>query len=277
METTVVKGFHVLETLVRSDRPCGLTELATVCGLSKSNAHRLLKTLEDRRYVRQDSQTKSYQPTLRVWELGMRVFHRVDLRGVAAGHLRRLAELTSESVHLSVLDRSEVLYIDKVESTYAVRAFIGIGDRAPAYCTATGKAMLAFMPSPAVDEATRTMKRFTPLTPVDHPKLEVDLRQIRERGYSVTGGEWQAGVVGIAAPIRGSGGVVVGGVGIAGPEARMRQADADKQIAAVLATAAAISRNLGLSEPENPVVPEKRNRRGARPRREPRVPERQLT
>lgn len=273
METTVVKGFHMLETLVRSDRPCGLTELAAACGLSKSNAHRLLKTLEDCRYVRQDSLTKSYEPTLRVWELGMRVFRQVDLRGIAASHLQRLAEVTGESVHLSVLDQSEVLYIDKVESTHAVRAFIGIGDRAPAYCTATGKSMLAFMPPSAVGEATRTMKRFTPLTPVDHAKLDADLQRIRERGFSVTGGEWQAGVVGIAAPIRGSGGVVAGGVGIAGPEARMRQADADEQIAAVLATAAAISRSLGLSEPGTPALPEKRSRRGARQQNEPRLPE----
>ena len=248
METTVVKGFHMLEALVRSEKPCGVTELATTCGLSKSNAHRLLRTLEDCGYVRQDPLSRTYDATLRMWELGVRVFRRINLRAVAADHLQRLAEQTGESVHLSVLDNNEVLYIDKVDSMHAVRAFIGIGDRAPAYCTATGKAMLAFSPPRTVKEATRTMKRFTPLTHVDHAVLDADLERIRVQGYSMTGGEWQAGVLGIAAPIRSFADIVVGGVGIAGPETRMRQADFDQQVTAVLATAAAISKSLGLSE-----------------------------
>lgn len=265
METTVVKGFHMLEALVRSERPCGLTELATACGLSKSNAHRLLRTLEDCRYVRQDPVGKTYEPTLRIWEFGIRVFRRLDLRTIAADHLRRLAAETGESVHLSVLDNNEVLYLDKVESTHAVRAFIGIGDRAPAYCTATGKAMLAFMPPRAVEDATRAMKRFTPLTPIDHTKLDADLERIRTQGYSITGGEWRAGVLGIAAPIRSSGGLVAGGVGIAGPEARMRKADFDQQVTAVLAAATAISKSLGLSEAQAAIRPAKRPRGRPRP------------
>lgn len=261
METTLVKGLHLLEALIRAERPCSLTELAVACELSKSNAHRLLRTLEHCHYLRQDPESKAYEPTLRVWELGVRVFRRLDFRTVAADHLRRLADLTGESVHLSTLDDNEVLYIDKVESRHAVRAFIGIGDRAPAYCTATGKAMLAFMPPPAVEEATRTMQRFTPLTPIDRTRLDADLERIRVQGYAITGGEWRVGVVGIAAPIRSADGVVVGGVGIAGPEARMRQADFDTQLAAVLATAAAISKSLGLWRSESVSVPPKKRAR----------------
>lgn len=265
METTVVKGLHMLEALVWAEKPSSLTELAGICGLSKSNAHRLLRTLEDCHYVRQDPVSKAYEPTLRVWELGVRALRRVDLRTIAADHLRRLAEVTGESVHLSILDDHEVLYIDKVESTHAVRAYIGIGDRAPAYCTATGKAMLAFTPSHTVEEATRTMKRFTPLTPVDHVKLDADLEHIRAQGYSVTGGEWQAGVLGIAAPIRSADGATVGGVGIAGPEPRMRHADFDKQVAAVLATAAAISKSLGLLRAETAARPDRNPRSRSAP------------
>jgi IclR family KDG regulon transcriptional repressor len=265
METTLVKGLHLLEAVVRAEKPCSLTELATACDLSKSNAHRLLRTLEECHYLRQDPASKAYEPTLRIWELGIRAFRRVDLRAVAAEHLRQLAGLTGESVHLSVLDDSEVLYIDKVESQHAVRAFIGIGDRAPAYCTATGKAMLAFMPPSVVEAAARTMQRFTPLTPIDHPKLHADLQRIRIQGYAVTAGEWRAGVLGIAAPIRSADEVVVGGVGIAGPEARMAQADFGTQLAAVLATAEAISDGLGLPRCEIAATATKRPRRPSVP------------
>jgi DNA-binding IclR family transcriptional regulator len=245
METTVVKGLKMLEALAFNDGPCALTDMAKHCGVTKSNAHRLLKTLEECRYVRQDPKTRAYEPTLRLWELGMRVFNRLDLRLVAAPHLRALARTTKESVHLSIFDDGEVIYLDKIDSVHAVRAYIGIGDRAPAYCTATGKAVLAFMPEEVIERTCRDLKRFTTKTTVDPRKLMAELARIRERGYAVTLGEWRGGVLGIAAPIRSSSGVVVAGIGIAGPEDRMREADSEAQAAAVLKAAAGISRDLG--------------------------------
>jgi IclR family KDG regulon transcriptional repressor len=245
METTVVKGLKMLEALALSDGPCALTDMAKYCGVTKSNAHRLLKTLEECRYVRQDPKTRAYEPTLRLWELGTRVFNRLDLRIVAAPHLRTLARMTKESVHLSAFDDGEVIYLDKVDSVHAVRAYIGIGDRAPAYCTATGKAVLAFMPEEVIERTCRDLKRFTTKTTVDPRKLRAELTRIRDRGYAVTLGEWRGGVLGIAAPIRSPSGVVVAGIGIAGPEERMREADAEEQAAAVLKAAAGVSRDLG--------------------------------
>jgi IclR family transcriptional regulator, KDG regulon repressor len=247
METTVVKGLKMLEALALSDGPCALTDMAKYCGVTKSNAHRLLKTLEECRYVRQDPKTRAYEPTLRLWELGTRVFNRIDLRAVAAPHLRALARTTKESVHLSMFDDGEVIYLDKVDSVHAVRAYIGIGDRAPAYCTATGKAVLAFMPQEVIDRTCRHLKRFTAKTTIDPRKLKAELARIRERGYAVTLGEWRAGVLGIAAPVRSPSGVVVAGIGIAGPEERMRDTDSAEQAAAVLKAAEGISQDLGLS------------------------------
>ena len=111
METTVVKALRVLEVLALQDELCTVTDVARVCDITKSNAHRLLKTLEGCRYVRQDPVRKTYEPTLRVWELGVRIFGRIDLRPVAGPHLRTLARDTNESVHLSVFDAGEVIVI----------------------------------------------------------------------------------------------------------------------------------------------------------------------
>ena len=129
METTVVKGLRMLEALAVNEGPCALTDMAKLCGVTKSNAHRLLKTLEECRYVRQDPKTRSYEPTLRLWELGIRVFNRLDLRALAQPHLQALAQATRESVHLSMFEHDEVIYVDKVDSVHAVRAYIGVGDR----------------------------------------------------------------------------------------------------------------------------------------------------
>ena len=248
METTVVKGLRMLEVLSVAEGPCALSDLAKICGVTKSNAHRLLKTLEDCRFVRQDAKTRAYEPTLKLWELGIQIFNRLNLRAVARPHLQSLAEATQESVHLSIFEHGEVFYVDKVDSVHAVRAYIGIGDRAPAYCTATGKAILAFLPSDVIGRACRGLKRFTPNTIVDARKLRAELGRIRERGYSVTCGEWRPGVLGIAAPVKSPSGVVVAGLGIAGPEDRMRQANLAAQTAAVLETAERIAHDLGLAE-----------------------------
>jgi IclR family KDG regulon transcriptional repressor len=248
METTVVKGLRMLEVLAVAEGPCALSDLAKTCGVTKSNAHRLLKTLEDCRFVRQDPKTRAYEPTLKLWELGIQIFNRLNLRAVARPHLQSLAQASQESVHLSIFEHGEVFYVDKVDSVHAVRAYIGIGDRAPAYCTATGKAILAFLPSDVIERACRGLKRFTPNTIVDARKLKAELGRIRERGYSVTCGEWRPGVLGIAAPVKSPSGAVVAGLGIAGPEDRMREADLATQTAAVLETAERIARDLGLAE-----------------------------
>src|SRR5258708_10988712 len=113
METTVVKGFKMLEALAMNEGPCALTDMAKLCGVTKRNAHRLLKTLEECRYVRHDPKTRAYEATLRLWELGIRVFNRLNLRGVAQPHLASLAQATRESVHLSMFEHGEVVYVDK--------------------------------------------------------------------------------------------------------------------------------------------------------------------
>ncbi len=245
METTVAKALKVLEELAAIDGAAPMTEIARRCGITKSNAHRLLKTLEQHHFVRQDPQSKAYELTLRLWELGVRVYDRLDLRAIAAPQLIKLAKATNESVHLSVLEADEAVYIDKVDSTHAVRAYIRIGERAPAYCVATGKAMLAYQPPAVVARACRRMRRFTPVTVASRKALAVELDVIRGRGYSMTFGEWREGAIGIAAPITNRSGEVVAGIGIAGPEHRMRKADSEMLVASVLRAAREISRGLG--------------------------------
>jgi IclR family KDG regulon transcriptional repressor len=245
METTVVKGLKVLEALASSTGPRTLTDLANQCGMSKSNAHRLLGTFEACGYVRRVAETRSYESTLRLWEMGLRIFSRLDLRAVAVPHLRELAAVTEETVHLSVFDRGEVIYIDKVDGVHAVRTYVNIGDRSPAYCSSTGKAMLAHMPEETIRAVGSNIQRFTDKTVSSLEELQAHLRRIRDQGYSVTSGEWRAGVLGFARAIRSPSGQVIGAVGVAGPEERMRQSDPQKFIDAVLMAASRIEHDLG--------------------------------
>mgnify|MGYP001552447305 CR=1 FL=1 len=248
MEKTVAKGLKVIEALAHSDGARTLTDLANECGLSKSNMHRLLRTLELCGYVRHDPAARSFSATLRPWDLGNRIFSRSALRTVAIPHLEELAALTKETTHLSVLDGEEVIYIGKVDSVHAVRTYVNIGDRAPAYCCATGKAMLAYMPEETVRHVSRNLKRFTKNTIVSPAKLRADLEQTRAQGYSMTLGEWQAGVLGFAAAIKSDTGTVLGAIGVAGPKERMQESDLKQTIAAVKRAASRIEAELATAE-----------------------------
>jgi len=251
MEKTVVKGLKVIEALANGAGARTLTDLANECGLTKSNAHRLLRTLETCGYVRHDPTARAFEATLRPWDLGNRIFNRTELRVVALPYLEELAALTKETTHLSIFDGDGIIYIGKVDSVHAVRTYVEIGDRAPAYCCATGKAMLAYMPEETIRLVSRNMKRFTKNTIVSPAKLKADLEQIRARGYSMTEGEWQAGVLGFATAIKAPGGEVVGAIGVAGPEDRMRQSDLDRTIGALRSVAWRIEAELEASAAAN--------------------------
>jgi len=201
-DTTLTKGVRLLEALCASERRRGVTELSNELGLQKSNVYRLLQTLTALGYVDQEIESGRYGPTLRIWEYGAMVSDRLDVRIVARPILSKLAEETEETVHLSILSGLEVVYIDKVDSPFPLRAYSRVGGRAPAHCVATGKALLAF-----ADEATvallacTPLKRFTNTTIVSQAQLMKELAQVRKRGYAINRGEWKEGVNGLAVPI----------------------------------------------------------------------------
>lgn len=241
MEKTAAKTFSVLEALAATPQGFGVTALGRKLGLTKSNAHRLLATLVALGYARRRDDG-AYEATLRLWEMGVRVLNRIDLKTVARIHLEALAGRTDETVHLSLLDRGEVLYIDKIESRHPVREFTRIGDRAPAHCTATGKVLLALR-----NELPRERKlpAFTRTTIRDVNRLKLELDRIRGQGYALNLGEYGANVNGVAAPIVDHEAMPIAAVAISGPAERIKPATLRSFTPLVLGTARAISTGLG--------------------------------
>lgn len=243
--TTFVNGLALLEALARAGEPCGVSELARQLGLTKSNVHRLLQTLAERGYVANANAAGRYACTLKVWELGVQVLDTLDVKGIAPGYMEHLAAVSGETVHLSVLDHREVVYIDKVDSPQPVRAYSKVGGRAPAHCVATGKALLAFAPAAIVDDVARHLRRFTDETITDATAFRAELRRVEEAGYAINRGEWREGVCGLAAPIHNARGAAIAAIGISGPTERLK-ARLLKQLAPdVIDTARKISARLG--------------------------------
>jgi DNA-binding IclR family transcriptional regulator len=256
MDKTLVKALRLLEHLAHAERPQGVTDLAAALGLSKSSVHRPLTTLTALGYVTQDADTGRYTASLKLWEIGSHVVERLDLKRVAAGPMAELAAATGETVHLSVLDGSDVVHIDKIECDHPIRAYSRVGGRVPAHCIATGKAMLAFQADGLIEAAAAHLTAATPETIIDHDQLLSELAQIRRTGISISRGGWEQGVDGIAAPVRDASGAVTAGVGISGPAIRLRSRERARYAPLVAEAAAKISRALGFN-------PEQRRARAA--------------
>lgn len=241
-----MKALNLLEILSSSSKPMGVTEIAQIAGLGKSNVHRLLQTLSELSYV-QATGNGSYKASLKMWELGCHVFSRLSIRDIARPYMQALSEVTKETVHLSELDRWEVLYIDKIESSEPVRAYTHLGGRAPAYCTATGKAMLAYEDDAELKACFDTTSVFTAKTISNLDRFLDEATEIRKRRYAINRGEWRADIVGMAAPIVDSSGQICGAIGISGPASRLDVREMEVLAPRVVGYAEEISSSLGCS------------------------------
>ncbi|MDR3381928.1 IclR family transcriptional regulator [Cupriavidus basilensis] len=245
MNNTLIKGLGVIELLAHSDRPLGLTEIATHLGLAKSNVHRLLQALTELNYVIRDASGTGYSASIKLWELGSAVLSRLDLRRHAQAWMDKLMHASGESVHLSVLDRAEVVYVHKIDSPNPVRAYTQIGGRALAHCVATGKAMLAFQPDTALQRMFTTLVPSTPNSIVEPERFLREMAKVRKAGYAVNRGEWRETVYGVAAPICDGNGHVIAAIGLSGPAERFKPHKIKGFAALVLSAATAISDDLG--------------------------------
>lgn len=238
MDKTLLKGLQVLTHVARSDRNVRTTDVASELNMTKSNAYRLLRTLEAAGFVRQNPDTKDFAASTKLWELGTLVMSRLDLRERASDALRRLAETSRETVHLAILDGAEVVYIDKIDSPEPVASYTRLGGRAPAYCVATGKALLSVLPEIELASLLTSLKQYSPSTITEPDALYADLAATRARGFAINRGEWRDAVWGLASPIRNMAGTAVAAVGVSGPQYRLEDAQRCSDLADLVRTAA---------------------------------------
>jgi DNA-binding IclR family transcriptional regulator len=248
MDKAFIKGLRLLETLALSEQPRGITDLATELKFTKSNVHRLLTTLQSQGYVRQIPQNSTYELTTKIWALGSHVIQRMDLIKAAHPAMAKLAQITGETIHLSVLDDTDVVYVDKIESAHHIRAHTSVGMRAPAFTMATGKAMLAHMPDDYLEKFRPHLRRYTDSTRTTIKDLRKDIEQARAQGFSsVLHGEWREGIAACACAILGRSGELVGAIGMSGPDSRVKRKQIKEYSAHVMDAARTIGTALGYS------------------------------
>ncbi|GAB2481170.1 IclR family transcriptional regulator [Comamonas humi] len=237
LDGTVVKGLALIEFLALQEQPQGVSAIAQHFGWQKSNVHRLLTTFKALGYVRQDLETSRYELSLKTWELGMKVIGRSVVKRVALPFMRNLHRQFQETVNLSILAGTDVLYLETLLSSYPLRPTASPGARVPAVFTASGKSQLAFRPdaSQLVDEILATRHEAAELPAASFMQ---ELEAIRKQGYAISQSGWRTGVNSVAVPITNSGGVSIASIGISGPSERM-ELDRMREMALALMHSAA--------------------------------------
>jgi DNA-binding IclR family transcriptional regulator len=231
-----------------AEHPLTLTEAADVLGVHKSTALRILKTLEEARFVRKTG-AGTYVFGSGLIELSDLALGSMDLRQFAAMHLRELQRQTGHTVHLAQLTGDEIIYIEKVDSPAfdAVKLPSRVGRAVSIYASAVGKVILAYLPREERDRLLShvVFQRFTDTTFADRESLEAELERIAERGWATDNGEHDAYVMCVAAPIRDSRGQVIAAVSITAIEVIASLEQLTQQVPQLLETAALISKEIG--------------------------------
>lgn len=247
MSTAAARVVRVLEVLAQAGRPLSVTEIGRHLGAEKSTVSRLLRDLARHALLEREEGRGRFRLGIRLAQFARAAVEGTDLRAVSASHLRALCDESGESVHLATFRGGQVIYIDKVEASTFVRTRTEIGDVAPPHCTASGKAILAWLPDVVTAQSLgrRRLQAYTGKTITARPALLRHLRDIRGAGYAVDNEEYVADVRCVAAPIFDHAGAVVASVGVSGLATRIARERLSQLAAMVRNTASRISAALG--------------------------------
>ena len=251
MSESLRRGIELLEALRTADTGLGVRELAARVGLPKSTVARLLRTLDDTRLASQDPTTRRYQLGPRTLALGAAYQARLDLRLIAVAPMRRLRDLTGESVGLSVALGAERMFIEEVQSVSELRTTSELGHPYPIWAGAPGRVLIAGM---SAEQRAATLADADPdawrtATPASRDGLLALLAEIAADGYATASNESVPGVSAVAAPIHDHAGAVVAALSISGPSGRFTDTARHAALTELFATARTITAALGGPHP----------------------------
>jgi len=248
---SVERALSLLEVLGEREEGFRLTDLTTETGLSHSTVHRLLTTLEARRFV-------EFDRTENVWHVGRQAFavgsafvRQRNFVASALPFLRRLRDQTRETTNLGVIDDGEVVVLTQVESREIMRAITRVGGRVPMVTSGMGKAILAtYAPADisAIIEARGMMKR-TPQSLARAVDLRAELEIIRVQGYAVDNEEFMHGLRCIGAVVYNHQAEAQCAISVSGLSGRVTQDRVASLGALIKATARELTIALGGVEP----------------------------
>jgi DNA-binding IclR family transcriptional regulator len=247
---SIERGAAILRLLARSPGRLGIGEIARSLGLARGTAHGILRTLQRVGFVEQDQATAKYQLGAALLHLGTSYLDVNELRSRAINWADALAARSGEAVRIGTILDGQVLVVHHVFRPDDTLQTLDVGSLLPIHATALGKVLLAYDAGALAGLDTAALAPYTRKTLITPQTLNRALVRTREVGWVTEVEEMTMGEAGIAAPIRGYGGLVVGAIGISGAVERIcdtKGQPAPVLVAYVRDAARAVSRDLGAS------------------------------
>jgi DNA-binding IclR family transcriptional regulator len=247
MIQSVDRAARILRALSSGSGRLGVSELSERLGLAKGTVHGLLRTLHDHGLVEQDPDSDKYQLGPQLLQLSNRYLDLSELRSRSLAWSELLSTRSGEAVRVGVPHGDGVLVVHHVFRPDASLQILEVGAMLPMHATALGKSVLAYLGGPEREDVLAAgLPKLTGRTISTMASLGKELETVRDRGYAVEREEAVLGEVGVAAPIFGRLGAVVGGIGVVGPAERLSGRARESAVASAVGEAArSISRDLG--------------------------------
>lgn len=219
---TVGKALDVLDMVANADGPVRFTDLLVNSPFPKATLYRFLQTLTHQNMLSYNVDRQTYALGMRLVRLAHTAWSQSSLAPLARPHLDRLSAALGETIHLAQLDQGQVLYVDKRNASQPVDMFSSAGKVGPAYCTGVGKAMMAYLPTEALEQVLnlQSFHQFTPHTYANRDELLAELAAIRARGYAFDREEHEPNIICVAAPILSERGRAIGAISVTSTKLR---------------------------------------------------------
>ncbi|HZU05148.1 MAG TPA: IclR family transcriptional regulator [Chloroflexota bacterium] len=254
---SLARGLRLLSVLGSCGPELGLSKWARAAGLDKATTYRLAQTLIQLGYVQRNHTSQTYRLGVRVLDLGFAYLASVNVREVALPYMQALAAELNETVSLSVLDGTDIVYLERFRpKRLHVSVEVHVGSRLPAHCTSMGKALLAALPPEEREQrlASLRLEPWTPRTITDRRVLASELDRVQHRGFAINDEETVLGLRSVAAVIRDRNGCGAAALNVAVSAAVFSVPDLEIRIAPrLVATVEQISAHLGWT-PKEPMA-----------------------
>ena len=259
---SVARTLDILELLGTTDRPLGVVAIAEAVGLPQGTAHRLLQTLLQRGWARQD-EDRRYGLGSTMLRFGETI-HK-QLAAAARPYLQRVVVLTGETANLAVLEGDHVVYVDQVASRHRLRTFAEVGHRVPLHSTAVGKVLAAHHDGEVVRASLQRagLPVRTSLTITDLGRFEGEMASVRRLGYAVDDGEEAEGIYCVAVPVEHPDGGALCALSISAPASRVSGEQAPELSSTLRAVAGELASALAGRPPSGATWPPRRPDAGA--------------
>lgn len=242
-QSTLIRGFTILEKIVQADRPLSSAYLAEELDLPKPTVHRIAQQLEDQGLLQREPGGKRFTGGRRLRDLALATLSNSVLGAHRHAILQALSEEVEETCNLTMLDGHQIVYLDRVETNWPYRIHLPIGSHLPLHCTAAGKLFLAYLPAAQRHRLihSQPLKRHTELTITDPNILEKKLEEIATEGVGYDTGEYLEGMVALSIPVFGQHNQVCFSIAIHAPSVRKPLSELRQYLPALRKAAARLS------------------------------------